>query len=58
MKLYKLTNHNNRTHNGCKWAEDCEHHASGNGGLCGPGWLHAYPNYLRRRTAEDTRGGC
>jgi len=46
MKLYKLTNHNNRTRSGCKWAEDCEHHASGNGGLCGPGWLHAYTHPL------------
>ena len=43
---YKLTNQDNKTFGGCKWGEGVTHETSGEGGLCGPGWLHAYSNQL------------
>ena len=43
---YKLTNQDNKTFGGCKWGEGVTHETSGEGGLCGPGWLHAYSNPL------------
>ena len=46
MKLYKLTNQDGQTHGGCQWGEGVTHTASGKGGLCGPGWLHAYTDPL------------
>ena len=46
MKLYKLTDRNGCTYGGCLWGEGIEHTASGEGGLCGPGWLHAYTHPL------------
>jgi hypothetical protein len=42
MKLYKLTNENYETRNNTKWGENVTHTASGKGGLCSSGWLHAY----------------
>jgi hypothetical protein len=46
MKLYKLTDENDRTYGGCQWGEGVEHTASGEGDLCGHGWLHAYTDPL------------
>lgn len=46
MKLYKLTDENDRTYGGCQWGEGVEHTASGTGDLCGPGWIHAYTDPL------------
>jgi hypothetical protein len=46
MKLYKLTDENDRTYNNTQWGENVTHTASGKGDLCGPGWLHAYTNPL------------
>ena len=44
--VYKLTDQSYRTYNGTQWGEGFEHTASGEGGLCGPGWLHAYTHPL------------
>lgn len=46
MKLYKLTNSNARTYNDTQWGAGVTHKASGEGQLCGPGWLHAYTDPL------------
>lgn len=46
MKLYKLTDENDRTYGGCRWGEGVERGRSGRGPLCGPGWLHAYTDSL------------
>lgn len=42
MKLYKLTNENMQTFNGCQWKLGETKETSGKGELCGPGFLHAY----------------
>jgi hypothetical protein len=42
MKLYKLTDKNDRTHGGCQWGENVTIETSGEGDLCGPGWTHWY----------------
>lgn len=42
MRLYKLTNSEGYSYNYTRWGEGITHTASGEGGLCGPGWLHAY----------------
>ncbi len=44
--LYKLTDHNSRTYNNTQWGENVTHTTSGDGELCGPGWLHAYTHPL------------
>jgi hypothetical protein len=44
--LYKLTDENSRTYNDTQWGPGIEHTASGRGGLCAPGWLHAYTDPL------------
>lgn len=41
MKLYKLTDSHGRTYNDTQWGPGVTHEASGEGELCGPGWLHA-----------------
>jgi hypothetical protein len=46
MKLYKLTDENAQTYGGCQWGEGVTHTASGEGELCGPGWIHAYEHPL------------
>jgi hypothetical protein len=46
MKLYKLTDEHDRTFGGCQWGEGVTHTTSGEGKLCGPGWLHAYTDPL------------
>ena len=42
MKLYKLTDENDQTFNNTQWGEGVTHETSGQGDLCGPGWIHAY----------------
>ena len=42
MILYKLTDEKHQTYGGCQWGENVTHETSGEGNLCGPGWLHAY----------------
>ena len=44
--IYKLTDQNMRTHNGFQWTLNKEETASGEGDLCGPGFLHAYTDPL------------
>ena len=44
--IYKLTDQDMRTHNGFQWTLNKEETASGKGGLCGPGFLHAYTDPL------------
>ena len=42
VPLYKLTDQKMQTHGGFQWKLGETNTASGAGGLCGPGWLHAY----------------
>ena len=44
--VYKLTDENAQTFNATQWGENVTHTASGEGDLCGPGWLHAYSDPL------------
>ena len=46
MQLYKLTDEHAQTYGGCQWGENVTHTASGEGELCGPGWIHAYTDPL------------
>lgn len=50
MKLYKLTTADGRTRlgeqNECQWGENITHRGTGKGGLCGPGFIHAYTDPL------------
>lgn len=40
--LYKLTTQSMRTYNDFAWELGESYEVSGDGGLCGPGWFHAY----------------
>ena len=42
MRAYKLTDEKMQTHNGCQWTPGEWNETSGEGELCGPGWLHFY----------------
>src|SRR3990167_6468593 len=42
----KLTDADGYTHGGTLWAEGASYETSGEGGLCGPGWLHCYTDPL------------
>ena len=42
MKVYKLTNQDNKTKNNTIWGENVTHKTNGEEELCGPGWLHFY----------------
>lgn len=44
--LYKLTDQNMQTHRGCQWVLGEKKTTSGEGELCGPGWLHCYADPL------------
>ena len=44
--LYKLTDQSHETYGATKWGPGVTHTASGEGDLCGPGWLHAYTDPL------------
>jgi len=46
MKLYKLTDENNRTYGGCQWGKNVTVETDGEGGLCGPGFTHFYTDPL------------
>src|SRR5258708_8275640 len=46
MKLYKLTDANGLTHGNTQWGEGVSHSGTGEGELCGPGWIHAYSHPL------------
>ena len=46
MRLYKLTDENAQTHGGCQWGEGVTHSGTGEGEMCGPGWVHAYTDPL------------
>jgi len=46
MKLYKLTDEKNQTWDKCQWGKNVTHKASGKGGLCSEGWIHAYEHPL------------
>ena len=46
MRLYKLTDEYGQTYNNTQWGENVTHTASGEGELCGPGWIHAYTHPL------------
>jgi hypothetical protein len=42
MKLYKLTDQNCQTYNGCQWGAEITHMADGKGPMCSEHWIHAY----------------
>lgn len=46
MKLYKLTDGDGKTRNDTQWGPGVSHSGTGEGGLCGPGWIHAYEHPL------------
>ena len=46
VKLYKLTDQDDRTYNNTQWGEGVKHVASGKGELCTDGWIHAYTDPL------------
>lgn len=46
MKLYKLTDENAMTRNNTQWGPGVTHNGTGEGDLCGPGWIHAYTDPL------------
>lgn len=46
MKLYKLTDGEGKTFGGTQWGPGVSHSGTGEGGLCGPGWIHAYEHPL------------
>lgn len=43
---YKLLTQRNMSHGLTYWDYSITHHTSGQGGLCGPGWLHCYTSPL------------
>lgn len=46
MKLYKLTDGDGKTWGGTQWGPGVSHSGTGEGELCGPGWIHAYEHPL------------
>ena len=46
MMLYKLTDEHGKTRGGTQWGPGVTHSGTGEGGLCGPGWIHAYEHPL------------
>ena len=46
MKAYKLTDQDMQTRGGCQWVLGEWKETSGEGDLCGPGWLHFYTHPL------------
>ena len=45
-KLYKLTDSCGKTWNNTLWGPGVSHSGTGEGELCGPGWIHAYEHPL------------
>jgi len=46
MKLYKLTDADDKTRKNTQWGAGVTHTASGTGELCSEGWIHAYEHPL------------
>ena len=46
QKLYKLTDENGMTRDETQWGPGATHSGTGAGGLCGPGYIHAYEHPL------------
>ena len=46
IKLYKLTDSCGKTRNDTQWGPGVSHSGTGEGELCGPGWIHAYEHPL------------
>ena len=46
IKLYKLTDGDGQTRGGTQWGPGVSHSGTGEGELCGPGWIHAYEHPL------------
>ena len=46
MLLYKLTDEYDQTYNHTQWGEGVTHESTGEHGLCGFGWIHAYTDPL------------
>ena len=46
MNVFKLTDANLRTCGGCQWVLGETRRSSGEGELCGPGWLHCYRDLI------------
>jgi hypothetical protein len=46
MLKYKLSSQNMTTHDGCQWVIGVPKETTGEGELCGPGWLHYYDTPL------------
>ena len=46
IKLYKLTDSCGKTWGGTQWGPGVSHSGTGEGELCGPGWIHAYEHPL------------
>lgn len=44
--LYKLTDKTGKTKNNTQWGPGVSHSGTGEGDLCGPGWIHAYTHPL------------
>jgi len=44
--VYKLTDENGRTYNGTQWGPGISHSGTGDGELCGPGFIHYYDDAL------------
>ena len=52
MKFVKLTDGAMQTYGGCQWEIGRQKKTSGEGELCGPGWLHCYgANTLKQAAA-------
>lgn len=45
-RLYKLTDEHDRTRGPTQWGAVVSHRGTGDGNLCGPGWIHAYTHPL------------
>ena len=46
IKLYKLTDKDGKTRNDTQWGPGVSHSGTGEGELCGWGWIHAYEHPL------------
>ena len=46
ITLYKLTDSCGKTRNDTQWGPGVSHSGTGEGELCGPGWIHAYEHPL------------
>jgi len=46
MKLYKITDENDKTYGECHWGKNITHSTDGEGTMCGPGYTHWYTDPL------------